>query len=278
MKNDIESGIDPGELAEFVRCFQYFLNKLKCRDVIIQSCRYRKERKSTIHVIDGKTGNVVDSISSFVSHCYRCILKAMYTLTYVVKSVVCWMLQPKILLPPRRLLLKSPCHTGRSELFLKLYPDAKFIYIHRDPFEVFLSSAHMAKTTYGYMFLQKPTDSMLQEYILRQGEILIGEHLRCKSEKIFHDKNHVEISFDQLTTRPFETVQYIYEKLDLTSNDEGIARSLKDECSKLKGYKRNKFDNIKLGIELTRTIQTRWRSHFIGYGYDLDRKLQCKKL
>lgn len=73
-------------------------------------------------------------------------------------------------------------------------------------------------------------------------------------------------------------MQYIYEKLDLTSNDEGIARSLKDECSKLKGYKRNKFDNIKLGIELTRTIQTRWRSHFIGYGYDLDRKLQCKKL
>lgn len=38
------------------------------------------------------------------------------------------------------------------------------------------------------MFLQKPTDSMLQEYILRQGEILIGEHLRCKSEKILHDK------------------------------------------------------------------------------------------
>jgi hypothetical protein len=33
----------------------------------------------------------------------------------------------------RRLLLKSPCHTARVELLLAEFPDAQFIYLHRDP-------------------------------------------------------------------------------------------------------------------------------------------------
>lgn len=40
---------------------------------------------------------------------------------------------------PRRLLLKSPCHMGRIRLFLRLYPEAKFIFIHRNPYDVFMS-------------------------------------------------------------------------------------------------------------------------------------------
>lgn len=34
------------------------------------------------------------------------------------------------------LLLKSPVHTARVPLLLKLFPRAKFIYIHRDPYTV----------------------------------------------------------------------------------------------------------------------------------------------
>jgi hypothetical protein len=62
----------------------------------------------------------------------------------------------------------------------KTISKAKFIYIHRDPYEVFLSGAYMASTTYGHMFLQRPSDAMLQEYILKQGELLVNEYLRCK--------------------------------------------------------------------------------------------------
>ena len=47
----------------------------------------------------------------------------------------------------RRMLLKSPVHTARIKLLLELFPDAQFLYIHRDPFTVFKSAAHMADTT-----------------------------------------------------------------------------------------------------------------------------------
>jgi hypothetical protein len=89
---------------------------------------------------------------------------------------------------PRRLLLKSPCHTGRVRLLIRLFPNAKFVYVHRHPIEVFLSSAHMASTTYGYMFLQRPTDAQLQEYILRQGELLWGEYEACFQDGLLNEK------------------------------------------------------------------------------------------
>lgn len=81
---------------------------------------------------------------------------------------------------PRQLVLKSPCHTGRVKLLLKLFPNAKFVFIHRNPYEVFLSGAHLATTTYGWMFLQKPDDEDMQEYILKQGEILHNEYFSCR--------------------------------------------------------------------------------------------------
>ena len=48
----------------------------------------------------------------------------------------------------RRLLLKSPVHTARIKILLQLYPDAQFVFIHRDPYTVFKSAANMADTTW----------------------------------------------------------------------------------------------------------------------------------
>ena len=37
---------------------------------------------------------------------------------------------------PKQLLIKSPVHTARIPLLLKMFPTAKFMFIHRDPIEV----------------------------------------------------------------------------------------------------------------------------------------------
>ncbi len=105
---------------------------------------------------------------------------------------------------PRRLLLKSPCHTGRARLLLKLFPDAKFVFIHRDPYEVFLSGAHMASTTYGYWFLQEPSDAQLQEYILKQGEILHDEYFSCVDDGILNDKVSKLCDYYEVYRRAFQ--------------------------------------------------------------------------
>ena len=46
------------------------------------------------------------------------------------------------------LLIKSPVHTARVALLLRLFPRSRFVYVHRDPLTVFSSAAHMADTYY----------------------------------------------------------------------------------------------------------------------------------
>ena len=182
---------------------------------------------------------------------------------------------------PGRLLLKSPCHTGRIRHLLNLYPNAQFVYIHRDPIEVFLSSAHMANTTYGYMFLQRPNEGDLKEYILRQGEILIEEYISCVDDHVNGQlklgKNLVEVSFRDLTENPYETIESIYQNLEgmekvfsenSAASPSSYPKRLKQYCeSNLKGYKRNKFDSSKLSDELLQEIETRWKIQFERYKY-----------
>jgi len=181
-----------------------------------------------------------------------------------------------ILPTPRRLLLKSPCHTGRIRHLLKLYPNAQFVYVHRHPLEVFLSSVHMANTTYGYMFLQQPFAGNLKEYILKQGELLIEEYVTCVDEldELQVGKNLVEMSFEELTSNPYQAMQSIYNGLEGMKHvfkDESSTSSfptkLKEYCENLKGYRKNQFDASRLDDDLLKEIQIRWSVQFERFGY-----------
>jgi hypothetical protein len=181
-------------------------------------------------------------------------------------------LKQKDRMMPRQLVLKSPCHTGRVRLLLKLYPGAKFVFVHRNPYEVFLSGAHMASTTYGWMFLQSPSDEDLQEYILNQGEILHNEYFDCRNNpQLLNDKNSAEVSFAELTKDPVKSMQEIYKKLGFDSFDPQVQSSypmnLSRECEELKGYQRNNFNYVILDDDLKATIKNRWKKQFDVLGY-----------
>jgi hypothetical protein len=180
---------------------------------------------------------------------------------------------------PKRLLLKSPCHTGRIRLLLKLYPNAQFVYVHRHPLEVFLSSVHMANTTYGYMFLQQPGD--LREFILKQGELLIEEYVSCVQEldELQLGKNLVEVSFEDLTSNPYKVIQSVYNGLEgmetVFAGDkspQSYPAKLEEYCKSLRGYRKNQFDTSKLDDELMKEIQSRWKVQFEHYGYSQELK------
>jgi len=49
--------------------------------------------------------------------------------------------------PGARLLLKSPVHTSRVGLLLQLFPQAQFVYLHRDPLTVRVLSKIDVPTT-----------------------------------------------------------------------------------------------------------------------------------
>ena len=54
------------------------------------------------------------------------------------------------------LLLKSPAHTGRIRLLLDLYPEARFVHIHRNPFDIYRSMLGAFRKLRPWWALQKP--------------------------------------------------------------------------------------------------------------------------
>ena len=84
------------------------------------------------------------------------------------KRAVRWYVKKLTLKYKRPLVLKSPPHTARIRLLLDLFPDAKFVHIHRDPYAVFPSTRHTFFVNIGLHRLQPADLVNLNEQILER--------------------------------------------------------------------------------------------------------------
>ncbi len=62
------------------------------------------------------------------------------------KSALAWLVRKLSFKHGKPLVLKSPGHTCRIRLLLELFPEAKFVHIRRNPYDVFRSSQHWMRT------------------------------------------------------------------------------------------------------------------------------------
>src|SRR5262249_13355793 len=67
----------------------------------------------------------------------------------------------------RPLVLKSPGHTCRIKLLLELYPEDRFVHIHRNPYVVFQSTRHMLRAVAPWFALQRPRFDDLDDRTIR---------------------------------------------------------------------------------------------------------------
>ena len=64
------------------------------------------------------------------------------------------------------LLLKNPTNTARIKILLELFPDAKFIHIYRNPYDVFQSTKHLYERTLRITQLQHFSQDETDDNIL----------------------------------------------------------------------------------------------------------------
>ena len=76
--------------------------------------------------------------------------------------------------PDRRIVLKSPTHTGRLALLAEMFPEAKFVHIARDPYDVVPSTVRLWKSLEYVQALQRPRYAHLPEYIFSR----LSTHVR----------------------------------------------------------------------------------------------------
>jgi omega-hydroxy-beta-dihydromenaquinone-9 sulfotransferase len=160
------------------------------------------------------------------------------------------------------LVLKSPGHTCRIKLLLELFPDAKFVHIRRNPYEVFQSTIHTVRKVTPWWALQRPDYSNLENRTLRQYKEVYDTFF--EESRLIPDGHFHEIRFESLEADPIGQVRSIYKALSLP--DFGyVEPSLRRYLDSIAGYKKNKLPELAADLRLR--VASEWRKCFEEWGY-----------
>lgn len=108
--------------------------------------------------------------------------------------------------PKKRLLLKNPCNTGRIDWLAKEFPNAKFIYLHRDAEETIQSSIHLHNTLIERFGFYK-TDRNIESDVRTLHKQLM---VKYEDDKCSIDKNSIlEIAYFDLINTPDEIIKNV---------------------------------------------------------------------
>ncbi|MEW6250179.1 MAG: sulfotransferase [Planctomycetota bacterium] len=139
----------------------------------------------------------------------------------------------------KRPVLKNPCNTGRLELLLELFPDARIVHIHRHPHDVYRSNVHFAREAHCLFQLQDPlaghtyTDRFLSAYAAMESNCY-----RVAAE--LPANRFVDVRFEDLEADPLGQIARIYAQLELEF-DQRFRQRLESYLGSVADYRKNRF-------------------------------------
>lgn len=164
----------------------------------------------------------------------------------------------------KRLLLKSPANTGRMQEILEIYPDAKFIHISRDPYEVYRSTVRLFEKVVPMTAFHKVSNDEMEDFIIDSYCAMNSKYL--ESRKHVPANQLIEVRFDELEGNPMFVLKKIYEQLGLDWTKDGEA-GFNSELTRTQSYKKNRYSD--LDPKKKESLKEKWESIFKGFDYPM---------
>lgn len=161
----------------------------------------------------------------------------------------------------RPIIVKSPTHTYRIPTLLEMFPNAKFVYVYRDPYAVVSSSIHLRKTIFEENGFGVVDAARIPSDTVRMYDECIRRYEATKS--LIPDGRLVEVRFEDLEADPHDQMRRVYDRLDLPNWDVAGAK-IEAQLPSLKQYRKNSF---RMDPDLMRMIHERLSYVFAMYGY-----------
>ena len=162
----------------------------------------------------------------------------------------------------RPIVLKSPQHTARIRMLVEMFPDARFIHIHRDPYTVFRSTQRMLDGWDRQYRLQNRNFERSNDRIIRQYNEMYDAFFEEKHlipEGHFH-----EIGFEELERDPLGEMRRLYESLNLPDFAH-VEPALQKYAGTQTTYKKNKHADI--DEDLRQRLASEFRRNFEEWNY-----------
>ena len=160
----------------------------------------------------------------------------------------------------RPLLLKSPGHTARIKLLLELFPEARFVHIRRNPYDVFQSTRHTVLKAAPWWALERKQPSDVEDRTIRQ--------YREVYDAFFEERGLIqparihELRFEDLEADAVGQARAIYHALNLPDFSH-VEPALRAYVDSLGGYKKNTFPELPSELR-ARLAQRRARRRLHG--------------
>jgi len=165
--------------------------------------------------------------------------------------------------PDKRLVLKSPPHTGRIAQLAKWFPGAKFIHMARHPHKLVSSTMRLWKSLDEIHAFQLPRydDGWLKDYVFECQRLMYASYFDHRNE--LPPEQLIEVKFEQLVKSPQETMQRVYQQLQL-DGFEGLRPPMENYFDQRKGHKTNL---VQLDDGLVSAIDNHWKPYADAFGY-----------
>jgi len=162
----------------------------------------------------------------------------------------------------KNLLLKNPHNTGRVKELLELFPDAKFIFLHRDPYVVYQSTRHLFNKLVKTQFLQHLDDNELHQFVMHLSRETLQKYVDEKH--LIPKGNLIEVAYTDLDENPMAVMRDIYEKLQLPGF-EAASVPMKAYLETQHNYRKNKFSSLPKNVQ--KDIEKELSFFFEEYNY-----------
>jgi hypothetical protein len=163
--------------------------------------------------------------------------------------------------PGDRLLVKNPIHTGQVAWLTRVFPNARFVHIHRSPYVVFESTRNFYRKLLPAYSYQRYEADAVEPFILDAYPRLYRRMYDDVAD--LPGERFVEIGYDELDRRPLDCLRRVYGRLDLGDFD-AVEPRVRDYLEGLRGYRRNPHRFPEADLE---KVEAAWGEWIARWGY-----------
>jgi len=164
----------------------------------------------------------------------------------------------------KQLLFKNPPSTCRIPMILEMFPNAKFVHIVRNPWEVYSSTcSHFARVFNAFAW-QSFQDFDIRGYTLDTYGKLMSGYLADRDKLDLPANQLVETTYEAIASDPLGELGNIYDALGISAKDEGL-QHIDEYLGTLEGYRTNAHS---ITSAEAKDVKERWKFAFDAWGYD----------
>lgn len=161
----------------------------------------------------------------------------------------------------RRAVVKNPADTARLTHVQALFPEARFVFVVRDPRTMFFSIRNFYRKTLEEFSMQRWSEDEVESLVWDVYEHMMRAYLRDR-ERV-PEGRLVEVRFEALEEDPMAVLETIYQDLGLPGFNRaaGHFRAYLDDQ---RGYRKNAYA---MDPEQVARIEERWAFALDAWGY-----------